>query len=353
MQSLVLAAALSAAFGVTNETAVIRHAALVSATLPLPAGAARDAAQLRVVGYDDLSMAAQIAPLASWPDGSLKWVRAIFTTDLEPSESKRWSLMTGRSTARPKRPARARVEEGGVVLDTGIFRYRAGDWLGPLTLRTADSAPFVAQPPDKVAVESSGPIMAAAVREGVLARDGDAIARYRERFAVVAGQPGVRVSVTVEPTTGRDSISIRCLSLNVRPAPSSLRNIAIGTTDGARQFEPGKAWRLEQPLIPATVASDRQHPGWINWRGDGDAVFFGVEGFWRLAPQALDLQADGSARYEMHSSAARARTLRGGEVFTRRFMLWFHRSGDDFGEGLAEVMQPLRVALPGDGAPSE
>lgn len=350
---MVLAAALSVAFSVTNETAVVRHAALVTATLPLPAGAARDAAQLRVVGYDQLSTAAQVAPLAAWPDGSLRWVRAIFTTDLEPAESKTWTLMAGRSTARPRHPARARLQDGELVLDTGVFRHRAGDWLGPLTLQPGDGAPSVAQEPDKLSVESSGPIEAAGVREGALARDGVVAARYRERFAVIAGQPGVRVTLTVEPAPNRDLPTIRCLSLDVRPWPNRLRNIAVGTTGGARSFEPGKTWRLEQPLVPATAASDRQHPGWINWRGDADSVFLGFESFWRHARQALDLGADGTVRYEMHSSSAPPRAMNRGKAITRRFLLWCHRSGDDFGEGLAEVMQPLRVTLPGDGAPIE
>lgn len=353
MQSLVLAAALSVAFSVTNETAVVRRAALVTATLPLPAGAARDAAQLRIVGYDQLSVAAQVAPLASWPDGSVKWVRAIFTTDLEPAESKTWTLMTGRSTARPKFPANARVLDGELILDTGVFRHRAGDWLGPLTLKTDDGAPLVAQPPDKLGVESNGPLEAAGVREGALAREGVVAARYRERFAVIAGQPGMRVSVTVEPAAGRDSVSIRSLSLNVRPRPGNLRNIAVGTTSGARSFEPGKTWRLDQPLVPATAASDRQHPAWVNWRGDADSVFLGFESFWRHTRQALDLGADSTVRYELHSHGAPVRQLNRGEIITRRFLLWCHRSGDDFGEGLAEVMQPLRVTLPGPDAPGE
>ncbi len=335
------------AFSVTNETAVVRRAALVTATLPLPAGAARDAAQLRIVGCDQLSEAAQIAPLATWPDGSLKWVRALFATALEPSESKRWSLMTGRSTTRPRRPARAHAEDGEAVLDSGVCRYRTGEMLGPLTLLPADGAAFVAQKPDKVCVESKGPVIAEATREGWLMRDKEAACRYRQRFAIVAGQPAVRMSVSIELPADRDSMTVRCLSVDVRSTLHTVRNIALGTHGGARQFAPGKTWRLEQPLAPTTAASDRQHPGWVNWRGDGDAVFLGVEGFWRFAPQALDLAADGAVRYEMHSSAARLRTLRRGEEFTRRFVVWFHRSGDDFGEGLAEVMQPLRVLIPG------
>jgi hypothetical protein len=353
MFSMLLAATVSVAFSVTNDTPALRRYALVSATVPLPPGAAKDTRQLRVLGYDQLSVPAQIESLATWPDGSVRWVRALFTTTIESADTQRWTLTNGRSTARPAHFARARAEDGQVVLESGVCRYEAGRLLGALTVQPASGDALVASAADETAIAAAGPIVAACQREGWLTRGAERLFRYRQRFAVVGGQPAVRVMVTVEPAFASPAPPLKSIALDIQPHLQRLQSVAIGTGSGARSFQPGAAWRLEQLVAPLNTRSDRHHPGWVNWRGDGDALFFGARTFWQHAPQALELKSDGSVRYELLAAAAPPLQLQAGRRVTRHFMLWFHREGDDFAEAQAELSQPLTVAVAGPDAPPQ
>ncbi len=345
MVSLLLAAALNVAFTVTNDTAVSRHHALVAAELPLSAGASNDPGQLRVTGYDRLSMAAQISAPAHWPDGSLKAVRAVFTTDTEPGESKTWTLTTGRSTTRQPAAARITTEDGILLLCVGKMLYRIGDHLGPLTVEAASTEQFVAAPPEREVVEEDGPVCATARRDGCLLRDGAKLFRYTQRFSVIAGQPAVRVTTRLETAPGAETTVVKCVWLAVRPAAHLRKSIVLGMAGSAHTLAPGDTRRLEQPVVSARLISDRQHPGWIDFRSDAAAMLFAVKDFWKRAPKALDIQADGTARYELHSAAGPPLRLTPGAPLDDEFILWFHAAGESFDDALVEMNQPLRAVI--------
>jgi hypothetical protein len=295
MVSLLLAAALDVSFAVTNDTPVSRRHALVAAEVPLPAGATGDPKQLRVVGYDQLSVAAQISTI----NPIAKTVLALFTTDIEPTETKSWKLTAGRSTTRLREEARTATEDGILMLNTGKMYYRIGDHLGPLALEPAVGGPLITAPPEREIVEDSGPVRATVRREGWLVRDGKGAFRYVQRYAVIAGQPAVRVSIRIEAPADSAPAPIRCAWLAVRPAPQHRKTIVLATAGGANTLAPGDARRLEQPKVEARLLSDRQHPGWLDFRGDASAMLFAVKLFWQRAPKALDIKPDGTVRYEL------------------------------------------------------
>ena len=345
MVCLLLAATLNVAFTVTNDTAVPRHHALVAAELPLAAGAASNAKQLRVVGYDQLSVAAQIAPLTHWPDGSLKTVQAIFTADLEPGETKMWSLTTGRSTTRLREEARTATEDGVLMLNTGRMYYRVGDHLGALTVASTDGKPFVAAPPEREVVEKAGPVCAVVRRDGCLTRGSEKPFRYTQRYSVIAGQPAARVTTRIEAAGASDTIPVKCAWTTIRPAAQHRKSVVLATASGANTLAPGDTRRLEQPKVDARLVSDRQHPGWLDFRGDASGMLFAVKLFWQRAPKALEIKADGTARYEIHSAAAAPLRLTAGAALEDEFLLWFHPAGEDFDNAVAEMNQPLRAVI--------
>ncbi len=345
MVCLILAAALSVSFSVTNDTPVSRRHALVSAELPLPAGAASDSKQLRIVGYDQLSVAAQITPTANWPDGSVKTVLAMFTCDIESTDTKTWSLTTGRSTTRDREEARTISEDGILMLNTGRMCYRLGDHLNLLALEPTDGKPFVASPAEPAAVEENGPVRAVVRQEGWLVRDNEKSFRYTRHYTVIACQPAVRVTTRIEPATGANPIPIKCAAFTVRPAPQHRRTIVLATAGGTSTLAPGDARRLEQPVVQARLLSDQQHPGWIDFRGDTTGMLFAVKLFWQRAPKALEIMPDGTARYEIHSAAAPPLSITATAPLTDEFVLAFHADGESFDNALVEMNQPLKVVL--------
>ena len=345
MVSLLLAATLNVAFTVTNDTAVSRHHALVATELPLPAGAANDPNQLRVTGYDQLSMAAQISAPARWPDGTVKTVRALFTTDIEPGESKTWTLTAGISTTRQPIAARVTTEDGVLLMCVGKMLYRIGDRLGPLTVEAASGERFIAAPPEREVVEENGPVRATARRDGCLMRDGAKLFRYTQRYSVIAGQPAVRVTTRLETAPGDEAAAVKCVWLAVHPAAHLRKSIVLGMAGSAHTLAPGDTRRLEQPVVSARLISDRQHPGWIDFRSDAAAMLFAVKDFWKRAPKALDIQADGTVRCELHSAAAPPLRLTPGTPVDDEFILWFHAAGESFDDALVEMNQPLRAVI--------
>ena len=345
MVSLFLAATLSVGFTVNNDTPVSRHHALVDAELPLVAGAASDPNQLRVIGYDQLSMAAQITAAATWPDRSLKTVRAIFTTDIEPGDTKTWTLTAGHSTTRQPVAAGITTEDGILLLHVGKMLYRLGDHLGPVTVETVRGERYVAGPPERETIEETGPVRATALRDGCLLRDHDGLFRCTQRYSVIANQPSVRVTTHIELAPGKDAPSVKCVWLAVRPASHLRKSIVLAVAGGTHTVALGDTRRLEQPVVPARLVSDRQHPGWIDYRSDASAMLFAVKDFWKRAPKALDIQADGTTRYELRSAAAPPLRLAPGMVLEDEFILWFHAAGESFDDALMEMNQPLKAVI--------
>jgi hypothetical protein len=345
MVCLLLAAALNVPFTVTNDTAVSRRHALVAAELPLPAATARDPKQLRIIGYDQLSIAAQITALDQWPDGSLKVVLALFTTDIEPAETKTWSLATGASTTRLREEARTSTEDDVLMLNTGKLNYRVGNHLDPLVIEPPTGEPFVAAVPERATIEEQGPVRATVRQDGWIARGAGKKFRYTQRYAVVAGQPAVRVATRVELAPDADALAINRVWLAIRPSTQHRRSIVLATAGGMNTLAPGDARRLEQPVVEARLVSDRQHPGWLDLRGDASAVLFAVRLFWQRAPKALEIKPDGTVRYEIRSAAASPLLLTTSSALMDEFILRFHAAGENFDDSLAEMNQPLKAVL--------
>jgi hypothetical protein len=231
------------------------------------------------------------------------------------------------------------------MLNTGKMYYRAGDRLGPLTLELAAGRSVTTATPERELVEEHGPVRATVRREGWLARDGEKVLPYAQRYAVIAGQPAVRVSIHIKATAGSGAAPIKCAWLAICPAAQHRKTIVLATAGGANTLAPGDARRLEQPRVEARLISDRQHPGWLDFRGDASGMLFAVKQFWQRAPKALEIKPDGTARYELRSATAPPVQLPAGATLEDEFILWFHATGESFDNALAEMNQPLKAVL--------
>ncbi|WP_035737721.1 exo-rhamnogalacturonan lyase family protein [Glycomyces arizonensis] len=91
----------------------------VTCGVPLASGAVTDAASLAVVDAAGAPVPAQTWPLATWPDGSVKWAGVALGAEGESADGYR---VVARDAAEPRARVTVSPVEDGVVVDTGACR---------------------------------------------------------------------------------------------------------------------------------------------------------------------------------------------------------------------------------------
>ena len=126
------------------EVALTLHAAAqpafplpVSSGLPLPQGTVRDVTALALLDASGEQVKAQLAPLAYWPDGSVKWVLVTFLA-AEPSADGSFRLVLRGEPQSAEAGLTTEVSPQRTVVDTGalraVFDRRAGGFIDSLAV---------------------------------------------------------------------------------------------------------------------------------------------------------------------------------------------------------------------------
>ncbi len=120
-----------------DDTPPARLPAGVTWGSPLPRGATSSLDALRLRGVDGAPVPAQFWPLATWPDGSLKWVGAAIGATDAPGE---YELRMDPDAAAPasEQAITAQAAEGALTVDTGVVRVRFGDSGGEALVRSIE-----------------------------------------------------------------------------------------------------------------------------------------------------------------------------------------------------------------------
>ncbi|WP_404434688.1 Tat pathway signal sequence domain protein [Microbacterium lacus] len=221
---------------------------------PLPRGAVAgvDALQVRIV--DGAPVPAQFWPLATWPDGSLKWVGAAIGATDEPAE---YEIVTDAASAAPESHAQIGVSRGGssLVVDNGLIELEI-DLPGPhATVDTLFRS-----------LTRGGTVVAENVRlvsllQSTVPEDGGAAVRmpYRSRISVVeVEQEGpIRAVVRIEGSHRAESGDREWLPFVVRlvviagSAEIRLVHTVIWDGDAEVDFLAGLGVRADVPLRAA------------------------------------------------------------------------------------------------------
>ncbi len=228
---VVLSAALEVPLTVEESAGFTRRAELASGGVILPRGMVADPGSLRVLGISGQPLPAQFETLASWPDGSIKWVLVSFPADCPAGATASFTL-TDRALPAPScPPLRVTEEPGRVVIETGVLRSVLDrehfDLFGELWLDHDRDGAFSAaervtpagEPAaglrllqdrgrlfdgrqgqvDSLAVESAGPLKAVVMVKGHLGdQDGPGALSYTARLHFYAGTGFTRVFFTLE-----------------------------------------------------------------------------------------------------------------------------------------------------------
>jgi hypothetical protein len=333
--------------GVTlTTTGPVWHATVLSSGIPFPRGQVASIEHLRLEGPGGAAIPAQFAPLAWWPDGSLKAV--LLTAPVDASQAIQ-SFMLRSDPSQPAPPVQTalRVEEqsDAIVVTTGPTRFRVGRrrfalfdqaWAdrnadgqfddaeallrGPgdlFLLKAGQEGEYraSADPKPEVVVEESGPVRAVIRASGWL-RDGlgQPYTAFLVRITAFAGQEAVRVDYTLlDPREERD-VEAHRQAPALEVAGYGLRlPVALGEpAQGLFGGDPLKGYQaFGGPLVPSQflyqqgafnyvdgvlrpfsfyydgIAQGERADGWVDASDERGGVAAMVRRFWEQFPKEL------------------------------------------------------------------
>jgi hypothetical protein len=224
---------------VRNPHAVDAVAWPVSNGIPFPRSVLGSENDLRVM-RDGKEVLAQVKPLGTWPDGSLKWVLVTLLADVPKQGSTTYTLEFGRGVKRQlDGPPLAVAGADGVRLDTGVTQYQIdaqGELSGPggkyVTQLVAEGGKVftTGRGPATVTVEEAGPVRAIVKTvTNLRAEDGAESFRIEQRLTVWRGRPGVQVQHTFVNDRPDKFTNIESLSYLV---PAGRTAWQVGRTEG-------------------------------------------------------------------------------------------------------------------------
>jgi hypothetical protein len=233
----------------------------VTCGVPLPRGAVTDAADLRVLDAAGSAVPTQSWPLATWPDGSVKWSGIALGADHEPVPGYRVVHDPATPVPTPTHVIRVTEDDDAVTVDTGLGRVVVGR-SGPDVVRSvrvgdaevASAGRLVSSRQDRpepshtdrvdavgvvtaCVVEQHGPVRAVVRVEGVHRDDGGGREwlPFTLRLVFAAGAPTFRVvhSFVWDGDPDRDFLASLGLRFTVplRAAPYD-RHVRLAGADG-------------------------------------------------------------------------------------------------------------------------
>jgi hypothetical protein len=355
------------------ETAGIRLLRPLSGGIPIAKGLAPAGSAFVVTAAGGSVVPSQAQVLATWEDGSARWVLVDFQADPEPgaTEAYRLSWKEGKGNAvatpvlAPLRPKKGlMVRSGAVELKTisgGLLRvsnrfdlkFSLKDKAGTRCEAVADSG----------MIETQGPLRTTLMIKGSFFRpDGSRVADFRLRASVYEGlsQFYLEPQLLAHADTGMITY-LKDLSLEFQSAGgyrtalfgglASDQAVSVGS-DPVRLFQvDDENFRMEGMSGQGTKA-----PGWMEVRDSKGTMAIAMRDFWQQWPKSLQVSKNTAALGLFPSFEAGAfahmepwykydylfekDNYRIREGQTRRWQIWCDLSGD--GERL---MQAIRKPL--------
>ncbi len=332
----VSASAVEVGLTVEERLGVARSNEPVTSGVPLPKGALKDAAGLRLFGPDGKPVPVQFGVANRWwDDGSIKWLHVDFQASV-PARSQVAYVLRAADAPMPPPPAALTVTPAGdgFAVNTGPLHFtvkgkgfnlfdtlrlnntpllKAGH-KGGFRIRTGEGEFSPGACPDgKIVIEEQGPMKVVLLATGRhVAADGSGYALdYKCRIYAYAGSPRVKVVYTVENRRGEwtDHIAVADwrleLPLTLGNSPRFLLGLAEGRPMAGALTGSPRIEVLATDLYRVSGAgpSDREGDpkkedpaeiGTLDVRGSQGGVTVGMRHFWQTWAKTLGADKDGT-----------------------------------------------------------
>ena len=262
--------------------------------LPISQGELVSAENATVLDTSGHALPTQNRAMATWPDGSVKWLYLDFRHDFSSSAHGQYSVAYGnqRKQIVPSTSVQIQESANGLEVDSGAIRFSvpkarfgllenvrtATDKLlqrEPISIDIleASGAKWRALdlPVETLRVEQSGPLHAVILVETSLPASGAAARGFahRARIHVYANSPLIEIDYFIANTDSRKQLKVRSISMRVKPSGRGQGSGAsIQSTADAK--ESGAVALGGDALLSAGVEAFReQYPKALRWNAEG------------------------------------------------------------------------------------
>ncbi len=350
----------------------------VSVSIPFAEGRLDDPERL-MVRDGDRRLPIQSHVLATWENGSVKWLLVHFQPDLPGNADKTLSFEIADPAVDALRPeTEVRVEEtdDGVSVDTGPLGFRIPrEGFQPFTdvilngkrlwngrafegfhMRYAGQLLSTESGPVELEVIETGPLRAVVLVRGKHRReDGGGFMELRGRVTAYSGKSYVEVEHAFMHTEDEGKLALEELRLDVRPPVRGTPRLALGEGYYGTQIREGTE-PLELSLDAETILyQSNEHyvdcfygDFWADWREEDAGVALSIHQAHQNFPKALRVAPEGITGSLFPSDAPPA-TVYQGMGKTHRMLVHVHDGTIPLEEISARSLQfqlPDRPALP-------
>ncbi len=261
--------------------------------LPIPLGQLAQPEQATVLNGQEVALPSQNRAMATWPDGSVKWLQLDFASDLSKGGEGRYTVAYGNRVRSVPSSLSVQTRSGaeGVEVDTGALHFRVPkthfgiiEDVRLVSGRVVQRAPIDFEvtetngktwrvldlPVETIEVEQFGPLHAVIRAATKRAKSGEPSSGFYHcvRVHAYAGSPLIDVEYFVANTDERKKVETRSISLKIRP---SGRASTGGSVIQATAEANGRGWvSLDgQAFVGVGLQAFReQYPKAIRWRPD-------------------------------------------------------------------------------------
>lgn len=333
-----------------------RTAEPVTVSIPFAAGTLTDPAHL-IIRDGDVTLSVQARTLATWSDGSIKWLLIHFQPDLPGNRDKTLTFDVDKTLRVSENPKGLELTEtsAGFHVDTGPLAFLVPND-GFLPLRDVklngaplwDATPFkgfaltydgqtvdTASGPVELEIEEAGPLRAVILVKGKHRQaNGAPYLDFRGRITAYAGKPYIEVEHQFIHAEEEAELSLKRLSLEFKPLRHSERSeesLALGQGYYRTTIQESDGAPLEMALTTETILYQaNEHfidsfygDFWVDWRDATGGVMLSVYQAHQNFPKKLRVAKDGIVCGLYPDDAPPAPVIQG-MAKTHRVQLHFH-----------------------------
>ncbi|MGC9396320.1 MAG: hypothetical protein ACP5J4_15865 [Anaerolineae bacterium] len=355
-----------------------RKAEPVTVSIPFAEGTLIDPQHL-IIRDGDVVLSVQNRVLATWPDGSVKWLLVNFQPDLPGNRDKTLTFNVDETCQVSENLTGLTVMEtsAGIHVDTGPLSFLVPN-AGFLPVRDVllngerlwNATPFkgfalccdgqtidTASGPVELEIEEAGPLRVVILVKGKHRKtDGTPYLDFRGRITAYAGKPYIEVEHQFIHAEEAPELSLESLTLTFQPeARVASPHLALGQGYYRTAIQESDDAPLEMALTTETILYQaNEHfidsfygDFWVDWCDESGGVMLSVYQAHQNFPKKLRVAKDGIVCSLYPDDAPPALVIQG-MAKTHRIQLHFHAPDAPLVEGSVRSLQfqlPDRPAL--------